>query len=152
MVSLKDDKGFEVVVRKEKEYEDGWVNNSFEFLIEGRNIFGKKIFCNGDPLDWFIPGGVTKAVNSKEKVIIDFLEPDISIIVMPQEIYGNFFYGLKEEIKGDVFTVFFLIDALVLKQNPDGYEGEGMIFVLDEVSKEDLLEFAKEIEKEYSNG
>jgi len=154
MVSLKDENGFEVRIKKEKVYTyDMYYVNSFEFFVNGKNLFegilrGEKIYTNVDPLCW-IKRGILHSVYAQTHVHLDLIEPDIDIEVMPASYYHDRVWrGCDSKCEEDnEFAVVFHIDS-------KNFTGDGSylgcnISVTLFVSKEQLLKFADDIEKEY---
>ena len=159
MVTIKDENGFEVRIIKEKvqRYDefDSYIN-SFEFFKDGRRVFENilvknKVYANVDPLGW-IKDGIIEAVNDKKHVHFDFIEPDIFIEVMPEDCYFNRIWHnkCKCEDKDSNFVIVFYIDSRNFnKDDPSSYVGCNISITLF-VSKEQLINFAYDIEKEYS--
>ena len=154
MVSLKDENGFEVRIKKEKVYTyDMYYVNSFEFFVNGKNLFegilrGEKIYTNVDPLCW-IKRGILHSVYAQTHVHLDLIEPDIDIEVMPESYYHDRVWrGCDSKCEEDnEFAVVFHIDSRNFTED-SSYLGCNVSVTLF-VSKEQLLKFADDIEKEY---
>ena len=157
MVSLKDENGFEVRIKKEEvccvteDYK--YYVNSFEFFVNGKNLFDgilekDKIYANVDPLYW-IKDEILRSINEQKHVNIDLIEPDVEIEIMPASYYHDRVWkGCDSKCEEDnEFAVVFHIDS-------KNFTGDGSylgcnISVTLFVSKEQLLKFADDIEKEY---
>jgi hypothetical protein len=167
MVSLKDEIGFEVRVKKEKvkvlkygEEELKYYVNSFEFLLNGKSFLepiilgkNKKIYANVDSL-FYVAKAIEKSVLKREFTFIDFIEPDILISVMPEDCYLKRVYSNDcncEEIKDDEFVIVFYIDSINFSQKCEGGYGYTNIAINLTLNKNRLLEFAKALKEEYKD-
>jgi len=160
MARLKDENGFEIIIKNEKveiskikNEEFRYYVNSCEFFVNGKQFLciKDKVYCNVDSLE-YVGREIIRAVKERKRVFIDFIEPDIEIIVVPMEMYYRFFYELDYENEED-FVIMFLIDSKYfyhLNEELDGYVGENVIVKL-EITKDELLKFANEIIEEFSN-
>jgi len=158
MISLKDENGFEVRIKKEKVYLEKYGKyyvNSFEFFVNGKNLFESiltkdKICANVDSL-WWIKDEILKSINEQKHVHVDFIEPDIEIEVMPESCYYNRVWdGCKSKCKEDSdFVIIFHIDSRNFNEEDSfSYIGCNISITLV-ISQEQLLQFANDIEKEY---
>ena len=149
MIELKDENGFKVCIESVKsDYFDDYYVSKVYFYQENINLIAKLtnnkhsfIFVVCDPLSYMI-SHIYRAVYDNVVVCYDdHVEPDLEVYIIPENFASSF-----NESK--YFQIMFGVDSAYFIGFDDGYIGANIFISLD-VTKESLLKFADDLEKEY---